>query len=91
MRTKLFNLSRRLYRALNVLHLKWALRSVNRRLAALDAAWNDSSDLSYAMRRVDVHPAWLERKRGAMRIEHRRLAGLRKQIRDELVSLGVSA
>jgi len=56
MRLNLFSLSRRLYRALNVLHLKWALREVNRRLANIDRDWRASSDLAFAMRHVDVRP-----------------------------------
>lgn len=91
MRSTLFDLSRRLYRALNVLRLKWALRSINRRIAALDAAWRDHTDLAYAMRRVDPNPAWACAKRNAMRMEFHRLAAQRKEIRAELSALGVAS
>ncbi|MEJ1935295.1 hypothetical protein WDZ92_34300 [Nostoc sp. NIES-2111] len=91
MRSTLFDLSRRLYRPANVLHLKWALISINRRIAVLDSAWREHSDLAYAMRRVDPSPAWLSAKRNAMRIEFHRLAAQRKEIRAELSALGAAS
>ena len=91
MGTKLFNLSRRLYRALNVLHLKWALRTVERRLARIESDWRASSDLAFAMRSVDVQPAWLTAQRNVMRLEYRHLAAQRQQIRAELGRLGAQS
>lgn len=91
MQAKLFNLSRRLYRALNVAHLRWALRATNRRIARLEADWRASSDLAYAMRRVDVRPAWLAHQRVAMRWQFRQLAAQRQLIRTSLEALGVQA
>jgi hypothetical protein len=83
-------LSRRLYRALNVLHLKWALRCVNRRLAHIEIDWRASSDIAYAMRCVEAQPAWLTAQRNVMRMQYRHLAAQRQQICSELAAMGVA-